>query len=331
MFRNLTFSFLALLTTCSAPTVRIVRFDPRADRLIPADAAVERLTDGHAWLEGPAWNPKGRFLLFSDIPKNAVYRWKESEGTSLFLSPSGYSGARPFAGREPGSNGLVFDRDGRLILCEHGDRRLTRIEQDGRRYVIADRFEGKRLNSPNDVIVSKAGDLYFTDPPFGLPAAFADTARDLDFCGVYRWTEENGITLLTRDLVAPNGIALSPDEKTLYVTDVHPPSAGWYAFDVMSDGTIGNRRLLKDARPWMASRPGGPDGLDVDVHGNLFAAGPGGIYVLAPDGSELAFIDFGVATANCTWGDDGSTLYITAGTAVYRVRTITRGSHIQFF
>ena len=305
---------------------RIMRLDPRFDALLGIHARLQRVTGGHAWLEGPVWNSREGYLLYTDIPHNAVFKFAPGHGPKLFLKPSGYSGDRPFAGKEPGANGLTFDAQGRLVLAEHGDRRVTRLEANGSRTVLADRYRGKRLNSPNDVVFKSNGDLYFTDPPFGLPGTFTDPARELDFCGIYRLTRSGELTLLARDIGAPNGIAFSPDERTLYVTDVDPARPAWLAYDVQPDGTIANGRVLRAAGDWMRSRPGGPDGLKTDKAGNIFAAGPGGVYVFAPDGAHLGTIETGVATSNVAWGEDGSVLYITASTAVYRIKLATYGA-----
>jgi gluconolactonase len=305
---------------------RIVRLDPRIDRLIPPAARLEKIADGYAWLEGPAWNRQGGYLLFTDIPDNAVHKWQPGRGTSLYIKPSGYTGSLPFAGREPGANGLAFDRDGRLVLAEHGDRRVARLEADGRKTTLAARYLGRRLNSPNDLVFKSNGDLYFTDPPFGLPAAFDDPAKELDFQGVYRLKPDGELTLLTRDLKAPNGIAFSPDEKTLYLTDVDPKRSAWLAYEVKEDGTLGAGRVLFDATAISGPGRGAPDGVKVDRDGNLYGAGPGGVFVIAADGTHLGTVVTGVATANVAWGGDGSTLYVTAGTAVYRIRLSTRGA-----
>jgi gluconolactonase len=312
--------------TPSPSRAKIVRLDPRFDQLVPRDAVMEKLADGYAWVEGPAWNRNGGYLLFSDIPNNSVFKWQEGKGVSLFLKPSGYTGKAPFAGREPGSNGLTFDADGRLVLCEHGNRRIARLEEDGKRTTLADRYKGKRLNSPNDLAFKSNGDLYFTDPPFGLPQAFDDPHKELDFSGVYRLAINGELTLLTREIRAPNGIAFSPDEKTLYLTDVDPDRPAWRVYDVKEDGTIVNGRVFFDARAWKKPNYGGPDGLTVDREGNLFAARPGGINVFAPDGTLLGSIETGIATSNVTWGNDGSVLYITANTAIYRIRLRTKGA-----
>ncbi|HSF19823.1 MAG TPA: SMP-30/gluconolactonase/LRE family protein [Vicinamibacteria bacterium] len=301
-----------------------VSLDPRFDQIVPKDAKLEKIADGFAWVEGPAWNRSGGYLLFSDIPNNSVIKWKEGQGTSLFLKPSGYTGEEPFPGREPGSNGLTFDSDGRLVLCEHGDRRIARLESNGRKTTLVDRYQGKRLNSPNDVLFKSNGDMYFTDPPFGLPRAFDDPSKELDFQGVYRLSADGKLSLLTKDLPAPNGIAFSPDEKTLYVSD--PRKKVWMSFDVTEDGALVNGRVLLDASEHGKDAPGGPDGMKVDRNGNLFAAAPGGLYIISPDGTLLGMIHLGTATGNCAWGEDGSTLFITASGAVYRVRLNTKGA-----
>jgi gluconolactonase len=326
--RLVLFAVLSVTVSDAAPqeTGRIVRLDPRMDRIAGRDAKLEKIAGGYNWVEGPVWNRKEGYLLFSDIPSNSIFKWRPGEEATLFMRPSGYTGAAPFEGREPGSNGLAYDARGRLVLCEHGDRRVARLEDDGRKTTLADRFEGKRLNSPNDLAFKSNGDIYFTDPPFGLPKTFNDPRRELPFCGVYRLSADGKLTLLTKEIKAPNGIAFSPDEKTLYVTEVEANSPAWLAFDVKEDGTLANRRVFFDAKPWSKTRPGAPDGLKVDREGNLFATGPGGVYFFAPDGTHLGIIETGVPTANCAWGDDGSTLYITADKAVYRIRLNTKGA-----
>jgi gluconolactonase len=301
-----------------------VRSDPRFDALIPPDAKLEVLATGFEWSEGPVWVRDGGYLLFSDIPRNSVMKWKEGEGISLFMKPSGYTGVTDY-GREPGCNGLTLDREGRLVSCEHGDRRVSRLEKEGGKRTLVDNYQGKRLNSPNDLVYRGNGDLYFTDPPYGLPRQAEDPRRELDFCGVYRLTPEGRLTLLTREMTRPNGIAFSPDERTLYVAQSDPQKAIWMAFPVKSDGTLGDGRVLHDATPLVGKMPGLPDGLKVDRSGNLFATGPGGVHVLSSDGKPLGRIDTGEATANCAWGDDGSTLYIAADMYLCRIRTRTKG------
>lgn len=309
-----------------APLGSIIRKDPRFDRLVPRGAVIEKLAEGFDWSEGPIWVKSGGYLLFSDVPKNTVYRWKDGEATRVFLHPSGYTGATPRGG-EPGSNGLNLDAQGRLILCQHGDRRVARLAEDGKSFVtLADRYQGKRFNSPNDSVYASNGDLYFTDPPYGLLGKNSDPAKELDFNGVFRLSRDGVVTLLTREMTYPNGIALSPDEKTLYVANSDPDKAIWMAFPVRPDRTLAGGRVFSDTTAWAKQgRKGLPDGMKVDRDGNVFATGPGGVLVFAPDGTHLGTFDTGEATANCGWGEDGSTLFITADMYLGRVRLSTRG------
>jgi gluconolactonase len=320
---------VAVLMTSSVmtqiPTPTIVKKSPALDALIAADAVFEKLGEGFRWTEGPVWSRKGGFLLFSDIPNNVINKWEPGKGMSQFLKPSGYSGSAPFTGPEPGTNGLTFDAQGRLVACQHGDRRVARWE-NGAWTALADRYEGKRLNSPNDLVFHSSGALYFTDPPYGLPGRWQDKEKELPFQGVYRRGADGTLTLLTNELNAPNGLAFSPDEQTLYVAQSDPEKAIWMAYPVKADGTLGAGKVLVDATTeFKAKKPGLPDGLKIDVKGNLWATGPGGVWVIAPDGTHLGTLSTGVPTANVAWGDDGSTLYITANTAVFRVKTRTSG------
>lgn len=305
----------------------IERVDPRLDKLIPPDAAIEKLAEGFVWTEGPAWLPADKCLLFSDIPNNAVMRWKEGEAIRTFLKPAGYSGSEPRGG-ESGTNGLLLDPKGRLVMCQHGDRRIVRVEADGTWTTLADRYQGKRFNSPNDAVFKSNGDLYFTDPPYGLPKGASDPSRELPYCGVFRATADGKVALLTDKMTRPNGLAFSPDEKTLYVAQSDPAKAVWLAFDVKADGTLGPARTFFDATPWVQTGKllGLPDGLKVDKSGNLFATGPGGVNVFAPDGKHLGRLNTGVPISNCRFGDDGTTLYLTANQWLCRVKTTTRGA-----
>lgn len=308
------------------PTIgSVIREDARLDALISPNAKIEVLASGFEWSEGPVWFPDGDYLLFSDIPRNSIYRWSEAEGLSLWMKPSGYTGVTDY-GAEPGSNGLTRDPQGRLVLCEHGDRRVSVLTENGGKLTLADRFEGKRLNSPNDVVFKSDGSMYFTDPPYGLPNRWDDPLRELDHCGVYRLSPAGELSLLTATMTRPNGLAFSPDERTLYVANSDPDRAVWMAFDVLPDGSIDNGRVFVDVTPMVGSLPGLPDGMKIDREGNLFATGPGGVHIYDPSGELLGRIDTGVATANCAWGDDGSTLFITSDMYVCRIRTLTRGA-----
>ncbi|GAC1449097.1 MAG: SMP-30/gluconolactonase/LRE family protein [Isosphaeraceae bacterium] len=304
----------------------IERKDPRFDRLVPRDATIEKLAEGFDWSEGPVWVKKGNYLLFSDVPQNTVFRWKEGEKVRVFLKPSGYTGSESRGG-EPGSNGLNLDAQGRLVLCQHGDRRVARLGDDGKSFVtLADRYEGKRFNSPNDSAYHSSGALYFTDPPYGLLGKNDDPAKELKFNGVYRVAKDGAVTLLTREMSYPNGIAFSPDEKTLYVANSDPEKAVWMAFPLKGDGTLGKGKVFFDTTSLVKEgKKGLPDGMKVDSAGNLFATGPGGVLVFDPDGTHLGTFATGEATANCNWGDDGSTLYITADMFLGRVRLNTKG------
>ena len=312
--------------TANYPSLgKIYREDPRLDQLLDQNAKIEILASGFTWAEGPVWNAAGKYLLFSDVPRNTVFQWRPESGVSVYLKPSGYTGLGDYS-KEPGSNGLTFDAEGRLVSCEHGDRRISRLEKDGGKRTLVDNYQGKRLNSPNDLVYKSNGDLYFTDPPYGLPKQAEDATRELDFCGVYRLSKSGQLTLLTKELSRPNGLAFSPDEKTLYVANSDPDKAIWMSFPVKPDGTLGKSKVFADVTAMVtAGLPGLPDGMKVDIKGNLFASGPGGIHVYSPDGTRLGRIETGEKTANCAWGDDGRTLYMTADMYVCRVKTKTSG------
>ena len=302
----------------------ILRADPRLDRLVPRNAVIEVLAEGFRWSEGPAWDRAGGRLLFSDVPSNVVHAWSEKGGLVAFLKPSGYTGPEGGGGREPGANGLAFDAKGRLVLCQHGDRRISRLE-DGRFVPLVERFEGKRFNSPNDLVIAGDGAIYFTDPPYGLTRTFEDPGREIGGNGVYRMAPDGRVSLLVKDLKAPNGIGLSPDGRTLYVGQSDGDRPVVMAYDLAEGGVVSNGRVFFDTTPLRKMGPGVPDGLKVDREGNVFTTGPGGVLVLTARGEYLGTIVTGVPTANCGFGDDGSILYITANDKLCRVRTTTRG------
>ena len=312
--------------TEAAALGRIERLDPAFDRLVDKDAVIELLVANRFdWAEGPVWDAAGKRVLFSDIPKNMIWEWSQTSGLKEFLKPSGYTGAATFTGREPGSNGLAFNKAGELVMCQHGDRRIAKWV-DGKFVTLADRYAGKRLNSPNDLAIGSNGDVYFTDPPYGLPKHTEDPGRELDFQGVYRLSGNGEVTLLTRELNRPNGLAFSPDEKTLYVANSDPAKAVLMAFAVRPDGNLGNGKVFFDATAAVSKqRPGLPDGLKVSADGTVWATGPGGVLVYSSQGKHLGTLATGVATANLAFGDDGSTLYITADKNLVRVRTKVKG------
>ena len=338
------FSFLGLVLTvssCRAPapamstavsmaagtTVgRVERLDPALDALLPPDARIELLAQGFDWTEGPVWRKSGGYLLFSDIPKNTINRWKEGEGVRIFLRPAGYAGSTP-AGRELGSNGLAFDATDRLLMADHGNRQIARINDSlATKTTLADRYDGKRFNSPNDLVFHPNGDLYFTDPPYGLDGINNSKVKELPFNGVYRLKPNGDVTLLTKAITFPNGIAISPDGKTLYVAVSDRAALHWLAFDIQPDGTIANERVFFDpAKYAKEGRIGSCDGMKVDARGNLWATGPGGVYIITPQGKHLGTILTGERTANVAFGDDGSTLYMTADHKLMRIRTTTKG------
>jgi gluconolactonase len=303
----------------------IERLDPRFDAIVPQDAIIEVVASGFMWAEGPVWLKAERALLFSDIPRNRVMRWHETEGLSVFLEPAGFTGRSAY-GRERGSNGLTLDREGNLISCEHGDRRVSRLTPGGGKRTVADAYRGKRFNSPNDCAVHSSGAIYFTDPPYGLPDGWNDGRRELDFCGVYRVVSDGTVTLLCDTMTRPNGICFSPDERRLYVAQSDPEAPLWKVFAVQADGALDAGTTFFDgAELWRQRKKGLPDGLKVDLQGNVFATGPGGVLVFAPDGTHLGTLLTGQATANCGFGEDGGTLYITADAHLCRVRLATKG------
>jgi gluconolactonase len=304
---------------------KITRLSPAFDQLVARDARIEKLAGGFEFVEGPVWNAEGGYLLFSDPNTNTIYRWSPDGQVSVYRTKSGYAGVDIGEYHQPGSNGLAFDREGRVTIDQHGNRRVIRVERTGAITVLADRYEGRRLNSPNDLVYRSDGTLYFTDPPFGLPKAFSDPGKETPWSGVYR-LRDGQLSLLTRDLTGPNGIAFSPDEKTAYVDDWDPRHKVIMAYDVRADGGFENGRVFYDIT---RSEPGEDcwDGIKVDALGNVYAAGPRGVYVLSPAGKLLGLITPPEHVANMAWGgEDNRTLFLTASTGLYRVRMSVAGS-----
>ena len=321
-------SLMTYAQTAKRTLGKIEKFDSQLDGLLGPDAQLEVLADGFTWTEGPVWmgDAATGHLLFSDIPRNTTFKWTAKDGIQLFMNPSGYTGVT-YYGLEPGSNGLLKDIDGNLVSCEHGDRRVSVLTPGGGKRTLADNYQGKRLNSPNDGVLKSNGDIYFTDPPYGLPMRENDPRRELDHYGVYRISKKDGsLTLLTTELQRPNGIGFSPDEKTLYVAQSDPKKAVWMSFPVATDGTVGKGALFYDATPEVEKKvPGLPDGLTVDTQGNLWASGPGGIWIFNKEAKLLGRIYTGERTSNCVFGEDGGTLFVTADSYLCKIKTKAKG------
>jgi gluconolactonase len=320
------------MVTPFLPGQEIQRLDPGVSAIIPQNAKVERVARGFdKWTEGPVWTREGS-LLFAEIPANNIVRWRPGEKASVFIHPSGYKGSTPYNGPEPGSNGMTLDAQGRLTVAGHARRNVWRLESlspSAQITVLADSYQGKPLNSPNDVAYKSDGSLYFTDPPYGLRTqSDKDPDKKLDFNGVYRipnalqqkpgsQPDRKKLQLIIRDLPRPNGIAFSPDEKYLYVSD--SGKLVWMRYTVQADGSVSNGAVFMDTKG--GKGVGGPDGIKVDSKGNLYGSGPGGVWIISPTGKHIATIGVPERVGNLAWGDtDGKTLYITASTSVYRIR-----------
>ncbi len=311
------------------PTVE--RLDPTLDLIVPTHANLEKVATGFTWTEGPVWVPAG-YLLFAEIPSNSIRKWAPGAGASIFLQPSGYKGAAAYGGPEPGSNGMTLDSHGRLTIAGHARRnvwRLERIDPKAQITVLADSYQGKELNSPNDLVYKSDGSLYFTDPPYGLRTQKDnDSDKQLQLNGVYRIPgavdQKPGapparaqLQLLIKDLPRPNGLVFSPDEKYLYVNNSEPKKF-WMRYSVKSDGTLTDGKVFFDATS--DTRPGAPDGMKVDQQGNLYSAGPGGVWIFSPAGKHLGTIDIPEKVGNVAWGGtDHKTLYIAASSSIYRM------------
>lgn len=301
----------------------IERLDPRLDAIVDADAPVEQLSTGYGWAEGPVWVPGGGYLLFTDPGRNIAYRWTPGVGAAPFLDPSGLAGAVPAGVREAGANGMRLDAQGRLILADSGTRVIARVDlASRRRTVLASAYQGKRFNSPNDVTLARGGAIYFTDPPYGLSEGDESPLRETPVNGVYRLAPDGRVDLLDGSHKRPNGIALSPDERTLYVSlsDEARPEVMAYTLDAAGMPT--GSRTFRDMRPqFAAGRPGLPDGMKVARTGHVFATGPGGVHVCTPEGELLGIIGTGKAVANCAFGGaDGRTLFLTSHDMLAQVR-----------
>ena len=303
-------------------TGSIERLDPRLNDIIAVGVLPEIIADSFNWSEGPLWLPKEEILIFSDIPENSVYQWSEEGGLKLYLNPAGYTGTLRRGG-ETGSNALLLDHGGRLVLCQHGDRRMARMDAsldnpESKFITLADKWQGKIFNSPNDAVYNSKGELFFTDPAYGMELKWEDPKREIDFAGVYKLSNEGEVTLLTDTLLAPNGIGFSPDESRLYIAS-SGRDASWYEYMIAEDGTLTDGKLFFDAKELKKTRKGSPDGLVVREDGIIFASGPGGVLIFTPEAEHLGTILTGQATSNCTLDEDGSYLYMTADMFLMRI------------
>jgi gluconolactonase len=306
------------------------RLNPALDALVAPDAMVEQIAWGYQWAEGPVWVKDGGYLLFSDPPRNKIYRWAPGAAVDVFMDPAGYDGDPNPALREPGSNGLAVDASGALVMCDSGTRALARVDlKNKKKKIIVDKFDGKRFNSPNDLCIAKSGAIYFTDPPFGLTDGINSAVKEQPFSGVYRLAPDGSIAVLDKELNYPNGVALSPDEGTLYVTNSDRTRPILKSYTLGPDGMPTGNDVVFDMTPMMLPDvKGSPDGLKVDVDGNLFVAGPGGILVLSKEGKLLGEITVtSRAAPNCAFGEDGSTLFICATDIVARVKLKTKAAN----
>lgn len=303
----------------------IERLDPALDKLIAADAKAEIIAEGFDWSEGPLWIEKHQMLLFSDVPKNMIYKWTAEKGKEVYLTPSGFSGTVTKS-KEPGSNGLLLDADGNLVLCQHGNRQMARmnapLDKPVSKFItLADNYLGKRFSSPNDAVYSSAGELFFTDPPYGLPMQNDnDPSKEISFNGVYKVNKNREVILLTDSITRPNGIAFLPGEKQLIVANSDPAKPNWFIYDIGDDGSLQNGKIFYSAAGYDRSLKGLPDGFKVDKNGNVFASGPGGIYFFNSTGKLLGKLKLPEASSNCALSPDEKTLYITNDMYVLRLK-----------
>lgn len=294
----------------------IERYDPALDSIISTNATPEIIAEGFEWSEGPLWVEKHNMLLFSDVPMNTIYKWTASKGKEVYLKPSGYTGTGPSLCKEPGSNGLTLDKDGNLVLCQHGNRQMARMDAPldkpvAKFITLADKYNGKRFSSPNDAVYNSAGELFFTDPPYGLQTQDdSDSKKEIPFNGVYKVKTNGEIILLVDSITRPNGIAFMPGEDKLIVANSDPGKPNWYIFDVKGD-SLTNGKVFYSAADHDRSWPGLPDGFKIDKNGNVFATGPGGVYIFNNEGRKLGLIRLDNSTSNCALSTDEKTLYIT--------------------
>ncbi len=305
----------------------ITTYDPSFAAVVDSGARVEKIADGMTWAEGPTWIADGNYLLFSDVPKNRMYRWSQREGLSVFLEPSGYAGPDDGTLREPGSNGLLAEPRGTVLLANSGSRSLERLDpRTKKKQQLATRFDGHRFNSPNDIARRSDGVLFFTDPPYGLKDIDRSPVRELTFSGVFRLDLDGSVHLIDDSLKFPNGVALSRDAGLLYVANSDPARPVWMVYRLDARGDVIDKRVLGDASDLVrAGGMGNPDGMCVDAQGRLFASAPGGLLVMDAQGRRLGRIETGSVVSNCEFGDDGHMLYMTSSSFIARVRVRTTG------
>ena len=310
------------------PTVgKIRRLSPALDAVMTENTPIEKIAGGFVWSEGPVWVKHGGYLVFSDVPANIMYRWTEKDGASVFLKPSGYDGPPTKIFREPGSNGLALDASGALLVCDHGNRAISKLDLTTRKKtILLDRYQGKRFNSPNDLAVARSGAIYFTDPPYGLEGLNASPVKEMAVNGVYLRRPDGSVAVLDDKLTFPNGLALTPDEKRLYVSVSDPDGPVIMVYDLGADGLPVKSSVFFDAMALhKAGGPGLPDGMCLDTDGRLYATGPGGVLVITPGGELIGVIETGRPVANCAFGEDGHTLFLTSDDILARLRLKTIG------
>jgi len=337
MNKNFLLSLLVFMIACNSNTENkaqkmsyknigtIERFDAALDNIISANAKPEIIAEDFEWSEGPLWVEKYNMLLFSDVPMNTIYKWTEANGKEVYLKPSGYTGTEPSLCKEPGSNGLIFDNNGNLVLCQHGNRQMARMDApldkpEAKFTTLADKYNGKRFSSPNDAVYNSAGELFFTDPPYGLQTQDdTDAKKEIPFNGVYKLKTNGEVILLVDSITRPNGIALMPGNNKLIVACSDEARPNWYIFDVKGD-SVTNGKIFYSASEEAKTMKGVPDGFKIDKNGNMFATGPGGVYIFNSEGKKLGLIRLDNATSNCALSPDEKTLYITNDMFVLRVK-----------
>jgi gluconolactonase len=305
----------------------ITVYDPSFATIVASDARIEKIADGMTWSEGPTWVRNGGYLLFSDVPKNRMYRWSSRDGLSVFLEPSGYAGKDDGTLREAGSNGLLAEPQGTVLLADSGSRSIARLDlRTKKKQELASRFERHRFNSPNDIARRNDGVLFFTDPPYGLKDIDRSPLRELSFSGVFRLDKGGSVHLIDDSLKYPNGVALSPDGRRLYIANSDPARPIWMVYRLGAKGNVIEKHQLADASDLVqAGGMGNPDGMCMDAAGRLFASAPGGLLVMDADGKRLGRIQTGSVVSNCEFGDDGHMLYMTSSDFIARVRVLTTG------